>query len=85
MSPLTHRNAFSKHPFPTPYHTLGDLRTLLCAKERDKAWVLPLYKYFLSTYNMLGSGAGTEKGLLPWKNSPIKFLNLSKGLFKPTI
>lgn len=80
VSPPPHKNAFSKHPSLT-LPPLRDPRTLACAKERVKAWVVTLYKCFLSTYYMLDIEAGTEKDLLPWRNCTIKFFNLSKGLF----
>lgn len=62
-----------------PCHPLGEPRTLACTKERVKAWVLPLHKCSLSTDYVLCTAEGTEKDLLPWRNSPVKFLNLSKG------
>lgn len=67
----------------TPLSPLGDPRTLASAKERVKAWVLTLYKCFLTIYYVLDTGSGSEKDLLPWRISTIKFLNLSKGLFTP--
>lgn len=61
------------------HRPLGDPRAFAYTKVRAKAWILPLYKCFLTTYYpVLGTEAGTEKDLLLWRNSPGEFFNLSK-------